>query len=234
MQTPHTEPHHREASKLNWLRASVLGANDGIVSISSLLVGIAGATDSLNFILLTGVAGTIAASLSMGVGEYVSVSSQRDTEEALLEKEKWELEHRPQEELEELTILYQKKGISRETAERVARELSAHDVLAAHLDIELGIHPEELANPWQAAFASSLSFICGAAIPLIATIFSPGALRVPATFVAVLIALIITGIFSARVSEARSWPVILRNVIGGSLAMSITFGVGRFFGTGTL
>ncbi|HVU75797.1 MAG TPA: VIT family protein, partial [Candidatus Paceibacterota bacterium] len=155
----HPEVHtDSAASQLNWLRAAVLGANDGIVSLAALVVGVAGATEAMGPILITGIAGLLAGALSMAVGEYVSVSSQRDTELSLIAKEKYELEHYPEAELEELTAIYEKKGLSHETASHVARELTAHDAFAAHAEAELHFDPEELTNPWHAAFASGSSF----------------------------------------------------------------------------
>lgn len=218
------------ASKLNWLRAAVLGANDGIVSLAALVVGVAGATEAAGHILITGIAGLLAGALSMAVGEYVSVSSQRDTEMALLEKERRELEQFPERELEELTIIYEKKGLTRKTAEAAARELTAHDAFAAHVKEELGMHPEQLTNPWHAAVASAISFVAGAVIPLAAIMLPPASMRVPVTFAAVLAALVITGILSARASDTRMLPATSRVVAGGILAMLITFGIGRLFG----
>src|SRR3990167_9561396 len=152
----HREPHSPHATgELNRLRAAVLCANDGIVSIAGLVVGVAGATSSTSILFATGIAGILSGALSMAAGEYVSVSSQRDTEKALLEKESKELKEYPKEELEELTLLYQGKGLRRETSETVAKELTNHDAFAAHIDIELGINPDNLVSPWQAAFASA-------------------------------------------------------------------------------
>lgn len=226
-----TEPHSNAfASQLNWLRAAVLGADDGIVSLAALVVGVAGATEASSAILLTGVAGLLAGALSMAVGEYVSVSSQRDTELALLEKERQELEAHPEQELEELAGIFEKKGLSRATAEGVAHELTAHDAFAVHVREELGIHPDELTNPWHAAFASALSFVAGAVVPLIAIVLPPASIRIPITFAAVFVALVVTGVLSARMSGARVSTVTMRVVIGGLLAMLITFGIGRLFG----
>ncbi len=231
----HPEPHSdAHASRTNWLRAAVLGANDGIVSIAALVVGVAGATETAGHIFITGVAGPLAGALSMAVGEYVSVSSQRDTELALLKKERFELDTYPDEELEELTGIYQKKGLSRQTAESVAKELSAHDVFAAHVEAELRFDPKELTNPWHAAVASAASFISGAVIPLFAIMLPPAQWRIPATFFAVLIALIATGVASARMSGAGAVVVTTRVVIGGILAMFVTFGIGRLFGVAQL
>ncbi len=217
-------------SKLNWLRAAVLGANDGIVSVAALVVGVAGATTESGIIFITGIAGLLSGALSMAVGEYVSVSSQRDTEEALLAKERRELHEEPEAELEELTRLYEAKGVSRQTAETVARELTAHDAFAAHVETELRIDPDELTNPWHAAFASGVSFTVGALLPLLAITLPPAGQRIPTTFGAVLLALAITGFLSARMSGAPAGKVVLRVVFGGLLAMAVTFGIGYLFG----
>lgn len=221
-------PNHQ--SKLNWLRAAVLGANDGIVSIAGLVVGVAGATSSQQVILTAGIAGIIAGAISMAAGEYVSVSSQRDTEQALLEKERYKLKHYPEQELEELASIYQTKGLTKKTAMAVAAELTAHDAMAAHFDAELGIDPENLTNPWHAAFASAVSFLVGAVIPLIAITLPPTSVRVPFAFIAVLIALAITGIISAKVGGASVVKATIRVMTGGALAMAVTYGIGRLFG----
>ncbi len=228
----HKDPHvtSDSSSKLNWLRAAVLGANDGIVSVASIVVGVAGASDTPSFILTAGVAGLVAGALSMAVGEYVSVSTQRDTERALLEKERWELENQPEEELSELAALYEKKGLSHETAHLVAEELTAHDAFAAHVDAELGIDPDELTNPWHAALASAISFFSGAIIPLVAILLPPHDLRIPVTFISVLVALAITGSLSAHVGGARKTRATIRVVLGGAIAMAVTYGIGKLFG----
>ncbi len=230
MKSTHREFHtHSTASQQNWLRASVLGANDGIVSLAALVVGIAGTSVTTHTLLLTGIAGLLAGALSMAMGEYVSVSSQRDTEKALLDKERYELKHYADSELDELTSLYEQKGLTKTTARTVAEELTAHDVFAAHVDAELGIDPTNLTNPIQAAFASAASFSIGAIIPLLAILFAPVATRIAITFVAVLVALFLTGYLSARVSGAEPLRVILRTTLGGVIAMAITFGIGRLF-----
>ncbi len=227
----HFEPHNDESlSHTNWLRAAVLGANDGIVSVAALVVGVAGATSSASAIFIAGIAGLTAGALSMAVGEFVSVSSQRDTEKALLAKEKYELENFPEEELEELTKIYEQKGLGRATAELVARELTEHDAFGAHVEAELHIDPNELTSAWQAAFASAASFTVGAIIPLAAILLPPQEYKVIATFVAVLLALVITGVLSARVSKARVGHVTLRMVAGGGFAMLVTFFIGNLFG----
>lgn len=226
----HKELHSGEfARKLNWLRASVLGANDGIISMAALLVGVAGATTNVHTILLTGVAGLLAGACSMAAGEYVSVSSQRDTEKGLLAKEKYELENFKESELQELISIYEKKGLTTDTARQVAHELTAHNAFQAHVDAELGIDPENLTSPWQAAFASVVSYTIGGLIPTLVILFPSDAWRIPLTFIAVLIALIITGIMSARASGAPLVATVVRLVTGGAIAMVVTFGVGRLF-----
>ncbi len=216
--------------KLNWLRAAVLGANDGIVSVSSVIVGVAGASSSTSFILTAGIAAVVAGALSMAVGEYISVSTQRDTEKALLDKERNELENLPEAELRELTMIYEKKGLSKDTAKKVALELTAHDVFAAHVHAELGLNPEELTNPWHAAFASGIAFLCGAIIPLFAVIIAPVSIRIPAVFVSVVVALVFTGYLSAYAGGASRLRAVIRVVTGGILAMLITYGIGKLFG----
>jgi len=227
----HTEPHQsNHQSKLNWLRAGVLGANDGIVSTAGIIVGVAGATNSLRVILAAGIAGIIAGSISMAAGEYVSVSSSRDTEKALLDQETYELKNYPKEELEELASIYEHKGLSRNTALQVAKELTAHDAMAAHFDAELKIDPNNLTSPWHAAFASAISFFVGALIPLAVMILSSESMRVMDTFVAVIVALIIAGVISAKVGGANILKAIIRVVTGGVLAMAVTYAIGRLFG----
>lgn len=222
---------NKSGKQLNWLRAAVLGANDGIVSIAALVVGVAGASDASSVILTAGIAGLLAGALSMAVGEYVSVSTQKDTEMAMLERERYELETAPERELNELAVIYEGKGLSKATARTVAEELSAHDALAAHFDAELNIDPNELTNPWHAALASGAAFFAGAVIPLLAIALPPAHLRIPATFAAVLVALVITGMLSAHVGGAKKMRATIRVVMGGILAMAITFGIGKLFGT---
>ncbi len=232
--TPHPDEPHTAgtAGRLNWLRAGVLGANDGIVSTAGIVVGVAGATSGRSPIAIAGLAGLVAGALSMATGEYVSVSTQRDSERALLEKERVELREMPEEELEELTAIYQGKGLSRELAQEVASQLTAHDALGAHAEAELGIDPDELANPWHAAFASLVAFTVGALLPLIAILLPPDAWRVPVTFLAVVIALAFTGAISAGLGSAPRRPAVLRNVAGGAAAMLVTYLVGYFIGGG--
>lgn len=227
----HPEAHgDATASRLNWLRAAVLGANDGIVSVAALLAGVAGATADSTALLITGVAGLLAGAFSMSVGEYVSVSSQRDTEEAMMEKERYELANFPEQELEELADIYMKKGLTSETAHIVARELTAHDAFGSHVEAELRIDPNDLTNAWHAAYASFAAFAVGASVPLCAVVFPTQVWRVPFLFIGVFFALAITGILSARVSNANVLKVTARVVTGGLIAMLITFGVGWLFG----
>jgi VIT1/CCC1 family predicted Fe2+/Mn2+ transporter len=227
----HNEPHKGNiALKLNWLRAGVLGGNDGIVSTAGIVLGVAGATASKSTILTAGVAGLAAGAMSMAMGEYVSVSSQRDTEKALLEKERGELRDSPDEELEELTDMYAAKGISRDLAAEVAVQLTAHDALGAHAEVELGINPGNLTSPWHAAFASMVAFTVGALLPLIAISVPPPSVRVPITVAAVLVALGLTGITSGWLGKAPRTRPFWRNVIGGGLAMAVTYGIGSLVG----
>nr|WP_240162986.1 VIT family protein [Mycolicibacterium sphagni] len=215
---------------MNWLRAGVLGANDGIVSTAGIVVGVAAATAERGPIFTAGIAALAAGALSMAVGEYVSVSTQRDSEQAMLKKERRELDTQPAEELDELAALYEAKGLTPATARTVAEELTDHDAFAAHVDIELRLDPDELTNPWQAAISSALSFTVGAILPLLAILLPPPSLRVPITFAAVLIALAVTGFISARLGGANPRRAIARVVIGGALAMGITFGIGHLVG----
>lgn len=227
----HPEPHSFDTgSKLNWLRASVLGANDGIVSIAGLVVGVAGATNSTQIIFTAGMAGVIAGAISMAAGEYVSVSSSKDTEKALLKKERYELQNYPEQELKELASIYEKKGLSQQTAMIVAKELTKKDAYAAHIDAELGIDPLHLTNPLSAAFASAVAFLVGAAVPMIAISIPPAPVRIPFAFIAVVLALVITGVVSARVGDANVIRAVVRVVAGGALAMLATYGVGKLFG----
>src|SRR3954465_6118349 len=192
------EPHRGGlAGRLNWLRAGVLGANDGIVSTAGLGVGVAGATPSSAAILTAGVAGLVAGAVSMALGEYVSVSSQRDTERALLAKERTELAQFPEEELAELAGLYVAKGLTAATAQQVALELTANDAYAAHADAELGIDPRALTNPWHAPGASAGAFTVGSLLPLVAILLPPPGARVAVTFAVVIFALAATGALSA-------------------------------------
>lgn len=226
------EPRGAEhAVRLNWLRAGVLGANDGIVSVAALLVGVAAAANEIGALLIAGVASLTAGAVSMALGEYVSVSTQRDTERALVEREREELRTMPAQELAELARLYEAKGLSRDTAEAVARELTEHDALAAHLEAELHMGEQELANPWVAAGASAAAFALGAVLPLTAALLAPTAWRVPAVFASVVIALALTGFASARLGAAPPRRAVLRVVAGGVLGMVASYAIGGLLGT---
>jgi vacuolar iron transporter family protein len=234
-----TEPAHahdgeahdgRLGARLNWLRAGVLGANDGIVSTAGLVVGVAGATTDRSAILVAGVAGLFAGALSMAAGEYVSVSTQRDSEKALLEKERKELRDMPEDELAELDKIYVEKGLSVDLAQQVAQQLTDHDALGAHADAELGIDPDDLTNPWHAAWASMISFTVGALLPLLTIGLVPQAARGWVTVVSVALALALTGWSSARLGQSPPGRAVLRNVAGGLLAMAVTYLIGVLFG----
>lgn len=225
------EPHGSGiASRLNWLRAGVLGANDGIVSVAAIVVGVAGATPAFAPILTAGAAGLVGGAISMALGEYVSVSSQRDSQRALIAKETRELREMPDEELDELAAIYAAKGMSRETARQVAIELTAHDALAAHLEAELGIREEDVVSPWQAAGASAAAFVIGALLPLAAILLLPEPVRIPLTFVVVLGALAATGALGAWIGGSPWLRPTLRVVIGGALALGATFALGTLLG----
>lgn len=230
---PHAgEPHGAGISgRLNWLRAGVLGANDGIVSVAAIVVGVAGATTAVAPILTAGAAGVVGGAISMALGEYVSVSSQRDSQRALIAKERRELAELPDEELAELAGIYQAKGLSPETARLVATELTEHDALAAHLEAELGITETDIVSPWQAAGASALAFVVGAILPMLAILLPPESVRVPITFAAVLIALALTGALSARIGGSPWLRPTVRVVIGGAIALAATFAIGTLLGT---
>lgn len=219
--------------RANRIRAAVLGANDGIVSVAGLVIGVAGATTDSTVLLLTGLAGLVAGALSMAAGEYVSVSSQRDTESAAVAKEMRELAEDPEGELRELTGLYMKRGLTHELAHEVAVQLTAHDALAAHSEVELRIQPGEYVNPWSAALSSMLAFTVGALIPLLAIVLSPESARVPVTAAAVVIALAITGYLSATLAGSPIGRAVVRNITGGVIAMAITYAVGSIAGSVT-
>ncbi|MET7489194.1 VIT family protein [Streptomyces sp. NPDC005538] len=227
----HAEPHGGSlGSRLNWLRAAVLGANDGILSTAGLVVGVAGATDDRSALLTAGLAGLLAGSMSMAAGEYVSVSTQRDSEKAALALEKRELREQPEAELEELTELLQDRGLSRAVAMEAAAQLTERDALRAHARVELNIDPDDLTNPWHAAWASFLSFTAGALLPLLAIVLPPPDWRLGVTVVSSLAALVLTGWSSARLGAAEPKPAMLRNVVGGALAMAVTYAAGTVLG----
>jgi VIT1/CCC1 family predicted Fe2+/Mn2+ transporter len=224
----HMERHR--SHRAGWLRAGVLGANDGIVSTASLVLGVAAADTSRSVILTAGMAGLVAGALSMAVGEYVSVSSQRDTEQADIAKERLELAATPERELAELTAIYRHKGLSPLLARRVAEELSEGDVLKVHLSEELGITDETLARPVQAMAVSAVSFAIGAALPLGAMAAATSSTRVWITVAVALVALVSLGAIGARLGGAPRGRAAIRVVIGGAAAMALTTLVGNLFG----
>lgn len=219
------------AAKLNWLRAGVLGANDGIVSTAGLVMGVAGATTDSAAILIAGVAGLVAGSISMAGGEYTSVSAQKDSEKAALQKERLELAADPEGELRELAWFYEQKGMSLELATKVAEELTAKDALKAHAEAELGIDSEQHASPGQAALASFIAFAGGSLLPLLAVTGPWIEYRIPVTVSAVVASLAITGYVGAKIGGAKSSAAIIRNVVVSLLTMGITYAIGQLVGT---
>ncbi len=216
--------------RVGWLRAMVLGANDGIISTASLVLGMAAADASRASLLTAGMAGLVAGSISMALGEYVSVASQRDTERSDIAKETWELEHQSDMELEELTAIYCARGLTPELARDVAVQLTAHDALATHLRDELGISVDTLARPMQAAGSSALAFAIGAAVPMATAAIAGFGQRIVAILGASLVALIVLGFAGARAGGAHPRRPIARVLVGGALAMLFTMLVGKLFG----
>jgi VIT1/CCC1 family predicted Fe2+/Mn2+ transporter len=217
----------------NWLRAAVLGANDGIVSTASLVLGVAASGASRTAIVTAGIAGLVAGALSMAAGEYVSVSSQRDAEQADIRLEERELRSDPQGELRELAGFYEQRGLSPVLADEVAQALSRRGALEAHLRDELGLDEQRLARPLQAAWASALSFSTGAALPLLAVALTPAPARIAVTVAVTLVALGVLGDLGARLGGAPRVPATVRVVVWGAIAMAITAGIGALVGTAT-
>ncbi len=226
-----THPELHRTERIGWLRAAVLGANDGIVSTASLLVGVASAGGGSGELLVAGVAGLVAGAMSMAAGEYVSVSSQADTERADLIRERAELAAEPELELQELTSIYIERGLSRDLAAEVARQLTVHDALAAHARDELGISSTLAARPVQAALTSAATFAVGAALPLATALVSPAAMAVPIVTATSLVFLIGLGAVGAHTGGAPVRRAALRVAFWGALAMALTAGVGKLFGT---
>jgi vacuolar iron transporter family protein len=220
---------HR-SGRIGWLRAAVLGSDDAIVSTASLMIGVAASSASKEAILIAGVAGLVAGSMSMAVGEYVSVSSQRDAEKADIEREKRELTGQPQTELDELAMIYVKRGLDKELAMKVAEQLSSHDRLGAHMLDELGIKQESLALPMQAAWISAASFALFAAVPIAALFIAPAALRIPVIASLSLASLASLGAFGGHLGGAPLVRASLRVTLGGALAMAVTALIGRILG----
>ena len=226
--SPQGEKHFSQ--RIGLLRAMVLGANDGIISTACLILGVAAADATGHAILVAGTAGLVAGAASMAIGEYVSVSSQRDSEQADIQKETWELENTPERELAELTGIYQAKGLSHKLAREVAEELTAHDALSTHLAEELGISRHNLARPLQAAVSSAAAFSIGAGIPLLASSLANDASRIWVTIVTVFAALLGLGVGSARFGGAHPVRPVLRILLGGGAAMAFTMAIGSLFG----
>jgi len=218
-------------STLNWLRAGVLGANDGIVSTAAIIFGVAGASATHSTIMLAGIAAVAAGALSMAAGEYVSVSTQRDLEVAQLDRQKADLERDPQRELQVLARLFEQRGVEAQLAMQVSLQMSAKDALSVHARAELGIDPDAVTNPWAAAFASLVAFTFGGLIPIVAMLLAPRPAEIWVTGAAVVVAMALTGAVSARLGRIPLVPSVIRNVAGGLLAMAITYGVGRVAGT---
>jgi VIT1/CCC1 family predicted Fe2+/Mn2+ transporter len=226
---PHSERHR--VTRIGWMRAAVLGANDGIVSTASLIVGVAAAATAPGDVLIAGVAGLVAGAMSMAAGEYVSVSSQADTEKADLAREGAELAASPEFERDELTEIYVGRGVEPELARRVAEQLMAKGALATHARDELGISDVTTARPLQAALTSAATFAAGAAMPLLMVVLAPAEWLVVAVSVASLVFLAILGAIGARAGGAGMWRATVRVTFWGALAMALTAGIGRLVGT---
>lgn len=226
----HLHPESHSSARIGWLRAAVLGANDGIVSTASLIVGVAASDASRSSVLIAGMAALFAGAMSMAAGEYVSVSSQSDTERADLARETKELEQQPEFEREELIRIYEGRGVDRPTAEAVADQMSAHDALGTHARDELGLSETTAARPLQAALTSALTFTVGAAAPLAVVPLASKDALVPAVALVSLFCLALLGALGARMGGARLGPSVLRVTFWGILAMAVTAGVGRLFG----
>ena len=220
---------HRSGRE-GWLRAAVLGSDDAIVSTASLMIGVAAAFASKGAILVAGVAGLVAGAMSMAVGEYVSVSSQRDAEQADVGREKGELAAEPEAELQELAMIYVKRGLEKDLAMKVAEQLSAHDRLGAHMRDELGIDQAALARPWQAAWISAASFALFAMVPIAALLVAPASLRIPLIAAVCLVSLAALGAFGGYLGGASLGRASLRVTLGGALAMAVTALIGRILG----
>jgi vacuolar iron transporter family protein len=231
MSRAHREIHR--SGRAGWLRAAVLGADDAIVSTASLMIGVAASAASKETILVAGVAGLVAGSMSMAVGEYVSVSSQRDTERADVQREKGELANQPQDELNELATIYVKRGLDPELAMSVAKQLTAHDRLGTHMRDELGIDETTLARPLQAAWISAASFASFALLPIVALLVAPAASRIPAIAALSLLSLGGLGALGGHLGGAPLGRAASRVTVGGALAMALTAAIGRLFGVAT-
>lgn len=224
-------PSARILSTLNWLRAGVLGANDGIVSTAAIIFGVAGASANHSTIMLVGIASVAAGALSMAAGEYVSVSTQRDLERTELAQQRADLERYPERELKVLARLFEQRGVEPGIAVEVAKQMSAKDALAVHARAELGLDPEAVTNPWSASFSSLISFIIGGAVPVFALLSSPRTIAIWVAGASVVAAMILTGVIAAHLGRIPLIRSVVRNVAGGLLAMAVTYGVGNLVGT---
>lgn len=227
----HTHPENHLVERIGWLRAAVLGANDGIVSTASLIVGVAAAAASTSDVLVAGVAGLVAGAMSMAAGEYVSVSSQSDTEQADLARERGELASQPDFEREELAQIYVERGLDQALARQVADQLMARDALGAHARDELGMSEVTAARPIQAAFTSAATFAAGAALPLLAAVLMPRSMLIAGVSIASLVFLALLGAIGARAGGARIGKAMARVTFWGAVAMALTAGIGAIFGT---
>jgi VIT1/CCC1 family predicted Fe2+/Mn2+ transporter len=227
----HVHPEYHLVARIGWLRAAVLGANDGIVSTASLIVGVAAAAATQNDVLIAGIAGLVAGAMSMAAGEYVSVSSQSDTEQADLARERKELKESPEFELDELTDIYVKRGVDQALARQVAEQLMGKDALLAHARDELGISEITAARPVQAALTSAATFAVGAAMPLLMVVVSPASALVPIVSAASLGFLALLGAIGAKAGGANVLRATARVTFWGALAMALTAGIGAVFGT---
>lgn len=223
-------PERHQTHRMGWLRAAVLGANDGLISTASLIIGVAIAGTSQTHVIIIGVAALFAGAMSMAAGEYVSVSSQSDTEQADLARERWELENQPEAELLELTHIYQKRGVSADLAKQVAEQMTAHDALAAHARDELGINEITAARPLQAAVASAASFAVGAVLPILITLLVAPSMLIVGIAISTVFFLAALGCFGAHIGRAPMLRAAVRVTFWGMLAMGITAAVGSLFG----
>jgi len=229
---PHMAAERHRIERIGWLRAAVLGANDGIVSTGSLIAGVAASQADKPAVLLTGIAALVAGAMSMAAGEYVSVSSQSDTEQADLAVEQRELAEQPEAERHELAALYVARGVEPELALKVADQMTAHDAIGAHARDELGISDGAAARPLQAALTSALTFSAGAAAPLLAALAAPAPVLLPTVALSSVFCLIVLGWLGARAGGAPAARAVLRVAFWGVLSMGVTAGIGRLFGTG--
>ncbi len=230
--TNKTEKHiATSSSQLNKLRAAVLGANDGIVSVAGLVLGVTGAASSENAIVVAGLAGVVSGALSMAAGEFVSVSSQRDSEQAFLKRTNSHIQQDHVSSSDELVEIYIAKGMSKTTAAKAVSEIKSNGRLTSEIEKELGIDPDDIASPWGAAIASAIAFTAGSAVPMAAIIFAPQNIQVPVTIAAVVLSLILTGALSAHAGQASRFRAALRVVVWGIGAMLITYVIGRLIGS---